>query len=59
IGNHQNKEKIGNIRVLADKNGESLLIIMNSFRWVSAPYTVYWCIRRDGITTRFVQPYGS
>lgn len=59
IGNNQNKEKIGNMLVIGDEKGESILIIMRGYRWASDCYRVYWTICKDGHHSRFIQNFGS
>ena len=59
LNNNQDKEMLGNMQVLADKSGDSIMIIMNGSRWASACYRVYWTIRRDGHHSRFIQDFGS
>ena len=57
--NNLNKDKIGNMQVLVNESGDSIMIIMNGYRWASACYRVFWTIRKDGHHSRFIQDFGS
>ena len=58
IGNNQNSEKIGNIRVVPNESANSFHIIMKSYRWVSDCYEVLWLFRPGGTHYREVHDFG-
>jgi len=47
-------ENKGGILVLPGKEGQSILIMMQSFRAACCGYTVWWIIEKDGQQTRFI-----
>lgn len=49
-------EKGEGILLLPDKDSDSIMIRMRSFKWASAPYCVYWVLSKNGSRMRFVQP---